>query len=1028
MEFLDQATLATLATFLLSNELPKLRLLSKALNGRLFPVDSFRRLMREPRSLVFPAEWGQEKLDTVKIRGKRARRFEEGNQRVQRGAVAEASEVHGVTASSPVSLDVPVSSVAPSRRDFNYLRVLVNLPPPPPHLLHLTLHIPENLRTVTRSWLRTYHQLLCVAAPHLETLQLVEFFSARLGKDLMVRDRAVHDEDENTDTSCSADTSNQRESVQESDAVTPENQENQEEAPVCSCQWTPPKKHEALPFPAFPRLRFLAVRNRGGWSVHPPLPCAFTYLFLGDLQTCDSSHKSSESTTPSQAFPVLKDIRFLEFTTIGLALFRQFLVKHNVTSAEHLAIGMWHMSPLQDFLLFLVRENAKPKRRFRRLRSLDVHGAGFIWPPDEFWYFFSRSWCNFTQIWKEHFLQHSSDSDRVDARRRASALCDDHWTSCPKDWSTCPDEWGADNDPLLRVNEGDCEPRDEDLVEDGGTINDEFLSDAGEEGQDRESIVCMLKRLPCLRRVLLSGFVGMFVTEEADEAIRFFEDIFPQAVVDVEGEIIVSTNALLEAVVQATAHPEWVSRLESFMARKREQRAQVTQETRSRASPWTEDFDRSGVTAAAVGAPNSELSTSNAEPERDDENEYLALEGRRYDERHWEALDGVFLSERGKENFGRWLALGVIEDVYIEVSDPTYPKVHLQTNSFHRHCVATYYRCLELPSTKMQHPVGQDWGLPAVSVRHVEQWGTKYVQDFLDIVSTFRHVILNLDYVFWTDRREHVDTSAERSLGSEAGETCGTSSDGNLVQSDAPCALTDGRAQDVHDVAKADFSVDQESSETGAEPPPVVSADRRFHQCSGSASPADGASSRSSDAGGERLVASDRTAHQGSKEVVRLGEFGGHFPNVVGLLLPLYWMDDATWSSDEIARIAEKYRSQTQVVCIKNLFPIMGENATEDDPMSLMARDFEIVTRICRDTLRVIDYRVYSFFSWKDELGLDENTLIPQFLKEFVANNPEFTLAKRLDSPSMTQAGVVTVGQEALCQLRVYIWIKRDVL
>ncbi|ESS32011.1 hypothetical protein TGVAND_259880 [Toxoplasma gondii VAND] len=673
--------------------------------------------------------------------------------------------------------------------------------------------------------------------------------------------------------------------------------------------------------------------------------------------------------------------------------------------------------------------NSKPKRRFHKLRSLDVHGARFIWPPDEFWYFFWRSWCDFTQIWKERFLQRSSDSDRGDARRRASALCDDHWTSCPKDWSTCPDQWGTDNDPLLRVSDGDCEPQDEDLVEEGGSINDEFLSDAGEdEGKDRESIVRMLKRLPCLRRVLLSGFVGTFVAEEADEAIRFFEDIFPQAVVDVEGEIIVSTNALLEAVVQATAHPGWASRLDSFMARKREHRAQVTQATGSRASPWTEDFDRSGVTAAAVGAPNSEVSTSNAELERDDESEHLALEGRRYDERNWEALDGVFLSERGKENFGRWLALGVIEDVYIEVSNPTYPKVHLQINAFHRYCVSTYFKCLELPATKMEDPVGQDWGLPSVTVRHVVQWGTKYVQDFLDIVSTFRHVILNLNYIFWTDRGEYVDANAERCLGSEAGEACRTPSEGNLIQSDAPCARTDGRAQDVHDVAKADFSVDQESGETDAEPPPVVSADTRFLQCSESASPADGASIRSSDAGDERLVASDRTAHQGSKEVVRLGEFDGHFPNVVGLLLPLYWMDDATWSTDEIARIAEKYRSQTQVVRIKNLFPIMGEYATVDDPVSLMARDFEIVTRICKDTMRVIDYRVYSFFSWKDELGLDENTLIPQFLKEFVSNNPEFTLAKRLDSPSMTQTGVVTVGQEALCQLRVYIWIKRDVL
>ncbi|CBZ52913.1 conserved hypothetical protein [Neospora caninum Liverpool] len=1131
MEDLDQATLARLAAFLYLNEVPKLRLLSKGLNERLFAVDAFRRLMREPRVLIFPADWGRERLESAELHEKRvASSVEpEGSQR-HSGTVTKSPEIQGDVAA--FRLPSEDHSAGSARQgplaDFNFLRTLVSLPPPS-RLLHLTLHIPAKLKTVTRSWLRTYHQLLCVAAPHLETLRLIELFSASLGNEL-VRVRQSNDADEegegsedetpgcdraettaelvqgpdtggedcspgsnrdsdeqvvhsectardtctslpfdgdavSPDTSCSGPTPNQQNSVPESGAVAADSETSQEQAQSCSCWWTPPRKHEALPLPAFPRLRSLTVLNRGEWSGRPPVPCAFSYLFLGDLQaSADGSGSLSASpvsTASTPAFPLLKDIRFLEFTTVGLELFQQFLVKHNVTSAEHLAIGTWSTTTLNEFLLFLIRENAKPKERFRDLKSLDIHGARFIWPPDEFWYFFYRSWCDFTQIWKEHFTQQRSDANRRDARRRALTLRDAHWTACPADWSTCPPQWDASSDALLmRVNGRDrdngghtpaplCGPagmRDEDSEEDEGALDVGLPPATGGDGRrDRGSIIRMLKRLPCLRRVLLSGFVGIFVGEEADEAIRFFEDIFPEAVVDVEGELVVSTNFLLEIAAQATPHPDWALRLETFMARKRERRrTQNTGATESVGSERLVDLDQndvsvvplpvsgsaggSGVVVSSTpAAQDSEGLTPNAtEPERDTENEGQGREHDQHDDQEWAAVDGAFVSERGKENLSRWLALGVVKDVYVEMSHTPCQTVHLQVSSFHRRCVATYFGCLGLQTPVTQRPVGQDWGLPFLSVRHVVQWGTKYVQDFLDIATTFRHVILNLDYIFWEDRGDDEESGSVKSLASEKGEISKTA-EKNRVRSETPRESTGTRAQDVQAVTNVGASGDQESRVRQPDDPQLVPSDP--HQCCGTATPdVVGGSSRNSDTVGENLVSTYGTPCRGDRDVVRLGEFGAHFTNVIGLLLPMYMMDGATWSADEIARIAEKYRYQTRVLCVKNAIPMVGEYATEADPLSLMARDFDIVTRICRDTLRVIDYRVYSFFSWEDELGLDDKTLVPSFLKAFVETHREFTLAKRLDFPPMTQTSVPTVGKEALCQLRVYIWIKREVL
>ncbi|PFH37974.1 hypothetical protein BESB_003150 [Besnoitia besnoiti] len=1137
MERLDQAVLGRLVSFLFVNEVANLRLLSKRLNESLFTVGAFRVLMRLPPAMIFPAGWGQEILDDLHRRNDR-------NQEYEKEADSSAPHAYGLTRRSEC-----LSSVNSSEHplSFNFLETFVSLAPPLPQLHHLTLHIPESVRTVPRSWLRTYHKLLCVAAPSLESLVLVELFSARLGDKLTegewppfgrlnsVEDagsgsEAAGEEPESPGHPHETDASSLRSEVSssssspgldpassssgaaacpakytlrsfsESETGAADAQERPDEPrPEESLPQPPPApEDEVLPLCVFPRLRSLTVRNRGEWSGDPPQPCPFTYLFLGGLPPSSSESSASPSSAvvsahaQVQPFPVLKEVHFFEMTSRGLEILEQFLVKHNVTSVQHLGFGAWHTCTVANFLLFLASQNSGGRRLFCNLMSLEVNGAGFIWTPDEFWYFYAGPRHSFTQIWRDYCVQHRAEfQNRDEGQRRAVDFRGYSWIECADSWLTDLDNGQAQGDnggvrhgggPATSQLELVDSQVDREWESDMDEVDDGLLTDDFDDDPDAANYIRLMKRLPRIRRVLLSGFVGIFVSEAADDPVRFFDGIFPQAVVDVQGALVISTSLLVEIAAEAAPHTDWPSRLSSFLSRKQARRArprgQPAEATVSIETPSSQDDggfvaadeDHAGDAeprdASAEAPPSIEDAARGGDAADQDSDSDGGSEGEPMGRLAWAANDGAGLSERGRADVRRWLASGLVEDLYIYFDPTESESVHLDISAFHRMCVAAYF-----PYLGLEHPVGgreagQDWGLPFLTVRHQVEWGSQYVQDFLDIATTFRHAILSLDHLFWIDRDDGDESESPRESSqqsdknhvAEAASIVGHPRESASLQEASDAGVADavygesGNTRDSGDPveipgssARSRSSVTVAGTRENATFPSLPSGGspnalsavvgtRQLEQECASAAPQDQA--------GEPVVAADsrhgavealereakkEDGNEADEPAVRLASFEALIPNVVGLLLPLYWTHGGQWPAGDVTQIAEAYKDQARVLCIKNAVPSMGGDATEADPLSLMARDFEIVARICRDMLRVIDYRVYTPYSWREELGLYDESLVPSFLREFLDQHQEFYLAKQLDAPPMAHKCIAAVGREALCQLRVFIWIRREV-
>ncbi|PHJ23249.1 hypothetical protein CSUI_002895 [Cystoisospora suis] len=1179
MEALEDTVLDHVASFLFINELTVLRMLSKTLNARVASTKSMQRLMRQPRSMVFPAQWG----GPTKVLSEKERMMDEDDRREEKQSVTVPLAAGGQTSREVVSSSTVAGVSDSTSPSFNFLRCFLRLPTPLPMLQHLTLHAPGG-DVFPLSLLRTYRLILRVCAPSLTSLCVIDFFctsvvednNAKFG-DFGSRDpfsiftRGSDGAGENgkgrgDEVPSTGDLRENRWSNREaasSDDSPAESLTSGDPPAVCVYE----KYHAAGTYETFdtslvfPALHTLTVLNESDWSYHVPYPTPFHCLLLGEpprsrgssgststtaqqavaCQDCSSTSSRNEGDSPvhstrrsGSGYPALKELLFYEFSPRGFNILKKFLMQEDIRTLESLAVGAWQTGTVSLLLSFMVEQNDEPVRRFRRLKKLTIHGAKFIWPDDEWWWFYDSGWFPVAKEWRDLFAQEEAMARRrglmrktgrkgevtergLRRRRRSNGLGSRRTRgdrgevdggAGEHSGSLYSEESGSESER----SESD-EDEDEDLPSTGGIMESgQGVSAEGQGEQGSGDALAALKKLPRLREVVLQGFVGVFTSDFADDCIRFFSGTFPRATVAVEGELVVALHLLLE--LAARDSPVFFrERRDKLVRMLRRQQSRRKEGRRTRDDEPADPVLEAGGGTSPDGHPDSssghppefteEGSVTSTRVEIDSSEEgQRAQGGNRLDQEDSDnaergssssgssssedalfSLDefrltdreGIFLTDAGKDLLVRCLEAGMVESVYVLVDYSHWDSVHLEVLPFHAECVKVYIDQLtewegECSTTSDYPDRGEDWGLPAFSVYHRVADGDTFSQDYLDLVTTFRRALFDMNPMLWQykdDEESQHDTDGDAEdpvsevkdvTGAGEQHSCGPQDAGasSMVKtagsaapeeeeerSEEPGSSGSGRGDRTGEDRRADQSPARPVPAGSLDPdaigsPPAVAAEQ---SCGLSLLPASCSTPSSGSGRDNNSEAEEENTTSGYEEAegrqqdeffddrreVRLAALPVRFPNIVGLMMPPYTPEDA-WPVDDVIKIAEVYKDQAQVLCLKNCTKISLE-APEADLLPMMARDFAAITRVCLPTLRVIDYRVYRSFCWEDEMGVTApEFLVPPFLLEFLEQHPEFSLVKRLDAPPVADATVLMGTGRAKCRLTAFIWMKRSSL
>lgn len=198
---------------------------------------------------------------------------------------------------------------------------------------------------------------------------------------------------------------------------------------------------------------------------------------------------------------------------------------------------------------------------------------------------------------------------------------------------------------------------------------------------------------------------------------------------------------------------------------------------------------------------------------------------------------------------------------------------------------------------------------------------------------------------------------------------------------------------------------------------------------------------RTTEGGGAIASASAGSNQDGHKHTVTtdVAELHGDLPNsprqilrlegVAGLAMPMYRrFSDFRKQSDLVMKVARAYKAQTRVLLVTDSTLLFYRRCKEfyDNALAALARDFKAVTEECKESLQVVDYRVYRPYAWRCELGdsQDQNCM-PAFIRIFLRKNPEFLLARRLDAVRPVDNELESGLEKVKTTLTAYVWIKK---
>lgn len=1155
MEALDDTVLVQVASFLFLNELTVFRLLSKSLNARLTSIESIQRLMQQPKSMVFPAQWGstvnerspgneeQKRIDEDDGKCEEKRQNAVASSSINVQALCESLQ-HGPPAGGAV-LCSPLSSASTS---FNFLNSFLSLSSPLPMLQHLTFHAPVGFESFPLSLLRTYRAILRVCAPSLVSLCIVDFFCTSVVEDdkakfgdfgsldpfstlpagLGSARKTPEGQGDGSPAGGSREASSDATLTRGPDA-TAGSTASEDVPSLCPCDILDAVGiydafNTSLVFPA---LHTLTVLNTSDWSYHVPYPTPFHCLLLGEpprsaestlpssgqqqLSSCgagrgslclqsDRDTRLSSSRRSGSAYPVLKVLLFYEFSRRGFNILKKFLVQEDIRTLETLAVGAWQTRTVSLLLEFMVEQNDRPLRRFRKLKKLLIHGARFIWPDDEWWWFYDSGDFPPAKLWRDHFAQERAaargsglarKTEKRGVRKERESERRAARTSKGGDQAGLAEGAAQHSPGYPHKSAAACEGSDssEEEVEELPSPSASSLSvhrtSPGEEGErSSEEALSLLKKLPRLREVVLQGFVGVFTSEFADDCVRFFGGVFPRATITVEGELVIALHVLPELAARDSPlfSRERRSKLIRMLARQQSRRkgstGDVATDHVSREASGTPGHAGSvsvypvdppvggsptaartesvcpGESQTVTGDPGS-VTRGRVVPHPGNEDALLPLDEFALTER-----EGIFLTDAGKDLLMDCLESGMIESMYALLDHRRWDSVHLDVFPFHADIVREYISQLTDwdgdGNASDPRDRGEDWGLPAVSVYHRVTDEDKFAQDYLDLVTTFRRALLDMNPMLWqckdeeenqqdapgdvSDSTPELQTGAadeEEQLGrpenAKASHPLTKAGGVDLSGKEQKCEERDSSSEGRRDSQSSDHrdvrgSIASDSSgclRAAPEQSCCSSCSPASHPIPSPHSDTDSSESGEEEHGpeGGEYEGEQPEEYPDDRTEVRLAALPVRFPNVVGLRMPLYSPEDV-WPVEDVIAIAEAYKDQTQVLCLKNCSKVSLE-APEADLLPMMARDFAAITRICLPTLRVIDYRVYRAFSWEDEVGVTKPTfLVPAFLLEFLEEHPEFSLVKRLDAPPVADATVLMGEEKAKCRLTAFIWIR----